>query len=282
MTMKTLFRTKEQYADILLGLANEMPAIGMNRPQRFIQMMTENTGNASWLSCYGVDMDGLERKNPLIVALGDSVTAGHFEWTVPDEKLGKLLVELQKGLKNRYAIEIHDPRASYIERFREMLIDAFEMTCVSVINSGIAGDTIYGMIARCDRDVIRYQPDLVLINGSLNWNNEEHGTASHYKKLLQSLVTKIKNETQADIILLTPNGEIPMFGESTLKERVHVIREIAENEQVCLADTFAIWDAYQEAGFDWMELLSNGVNHPSTVGHEVYAMTLMKLIEPLR
>ena len=42
------------------------------------QKMKENTGMTGGL--FGLtDEEGLERKNPVIAALGDSVTAGHFE-----------------------------------------------------------------------------------------------------------------------------------------------------------------------------------------------------------
>ena len=75
-------------------------------------------------------------------------------------------------------VEIYDARESYIEKYRSMLIDRFELTSVSVINAGIAGDTLPSMIARAERDVIRYQPDLILVNGSLNWNDEQMGDAA--------------------------------------------------------------------------------------------------------
>lgn len=66
-----------------------------------------------------------------------------------------------------------------MEQFRNLLIDKYEQTSVSAVNSGIAGDSMYGMKARLYRDVIRYQPDLVILNGSLNWG-EEHGSTEDY------------------------------------------------------------------------------------------------------
>lgn len=65
----------------------------------------------------------------------------------------------------------------------------------------------------------------------------------------------------------------------TTGERVVAIREVAEEEQVCLADVYAVWEAAREAGCPWKELLANGINHPGVEGHEVYAMVLMKLLE---
>ena len=87
---------------------------------------------------------------------------------------------------------------------------------------------------------------------------------------------------------LTPNGDTPitMFadlgfvgGEPTTWKRCEKIREVAQEENVCLADARAVWDAVKEKGCAWEELLANKVNHSSVEGHEVYARVLMKLFE---
>ena len=135
------------------------------------------------------------------------------------------------------------------------------------------------MDKRLERDVLRYQPDLVLINGSLNWN-DELGDTAFYKQLLTKVVTRIQEGAQADIILLTSNGiVINDLYDKQLKERVNAIREVAAEKSVCLADTYAVWERAREMGCPWKELLANGANHPGVEGDEVYAITLMKLME---
>ncbi len=185
-------------------------------------------------------------------------------------------------------MEITDARESYVEKFRLALIDKYEQTSVSVLNAGIAGDVLPMMLKRTERDVVRYDPDLVLINGSLNWDDKTMGDAKAYKALLKTLVQKLKAETEADIILLTPNGDLPSgLWESlgfpatvpTTPARCDMIREVAREEQVCLADVRALWDQAAEAGIPWKLLLANEGNHPSVEGHEVYAKILMKLFE---
>lgn len=294
--MLTTFRIKQPYADIFINCAMEAPCMSPVRPLRFIKTMKTNQGCLGMMNGTGLDEEGLERKNPVIVALGDSVTAGHFESLLPTEpekarKQTAYAMELiAKGdtetLNSMDPIEITDARQCYLEKFREMLIDKFERTSVSTINAGIAGDNLIQMEKRMDRDVIRYQPDLVLINGALNWNEAQMGTTDEYKKILKKMVRRIKAETQADIVLLTPNGDLPntLFGnvdapEPTTLERVQAIRELADEEQVCLADVYAVWEKAREAGCPWEELLANGVNHPGVEGHKVYAIVLMKLIE---
>lgn len=288
--MRTTFRTRQPYADIFLDCARKHPCNSPVKPERFIKKMKMNQGSVAAISCLGMDENGLERKNPVIVGLGDSVTAGHFESLFPSDmnELIALAEQMAKAAEEKNgapAIEITDSRESYLEKFRYMLIDKFERTSVSTINAGIAGDNLIQMAARADRDVIRYQPDLVLINGSLNWD-ASMGTAEEYKEILISLVRKIKEQTEADIVLLTPNGDLPnhLFRGvdaplPTTPERVNVIRETAVEEQVCLADVYAVWEAAREAGCPWEELLANGINHPGVEGHEVYAITLMKLME---
>lgn len=279
--MKTNFEMPEEWANEFLELAQKSKIESVYRPKRFIKKMKENTGVVGKLSIWGTGSDGLERKNPLIVALGDSVTAGHFEWCMEEGKL-ELFLKGEWQPQAGEIIEITDAREVYHERFRRKLIDLFEQTSVSVINSGIAGDTIIGMRNRLERDVIRYQPDLVLINGAINWGGE--GTTEEYKEILREVVRKILKLTEADIILMTPNMVCsnPLSqGAVRLDERVECIRELAKEEQVCLADAYIIWDTFVKQGHLLTKLLANGINHPSKTGHEVYVLVLMKLFESI-
>lgn len=97
------------------------------------------------------------------------------------------------------------------------------------------------------------------------------------------VVRKIRKRTEADIVLLTPNGDVPSprlgIFESTTSERVKVIRELAVEEKVCLVDVYSIWEEARKRSCPWPELLSNGANHPGVEGHEAYAIALMKLFE---
>lgn len=288
--MRTTFHVRQPYADIFSWCAREFQCNSPVRPEKFIRKMKMNQGSIGRITGLGMDEEGLERKNPVIVALGDSVTAGHFETLIGYTKEEAAVFQkraeesLAKG-GGMIPVEITDCRESYLEKFRLRLIDRYELTSVSAINAGIAGDHLIQMSARAQRDVIRYQPDLVLINGSLNWS-AELGTAEEYKRILKALVERIRTETDADIVLLTPNGAVAntiggLEGgpEPDTIDRVRKIRELAAEEQVCLADVYAVWEAARDAGCPWVELLANKTNHPAVEGHEVYADVLMKLFE---
>lgn len=284
--MRTLFEMEESLKNEFLEFGKSKVPVNSLKPERFIDKMKKNTGNLGTFSPYGLDEKGLERRNPVIAVLGDSVSAGHFEWNVdPVEFFNGMSEAILNGITpsniSNEPLEITDAREVYHERFHMKLIDKYEQTSVSVINAGIAGDDILGMERRLSRDIISCQPDLVLINGSLNWSPDK-GSVSIFKESLQRIVKRIKAETEADIILMTPNAEGPNpfnNGVSTLPQRVEIIRKIASEEKVCLCDTYAVWIEFLAKGYDVTKMLSNGINHPSKAGHEVYAIELMKLFE---
>jgi hypothetical protein len=284
--MRTLFEMEESLKNAFLEFAkNKAPANSL-KPVCFIAKMKKNIGNLGAFSPYGLDEKGLERRNPIIAVLGDSVTAGHFEWIVDPVEFFKGMSEaILNGMTTSEMstdpLEITDAREVYHEHFRMKLIDKYEQTSVSVINAGIAGDDILGMERRLSRDIINCHPDLVLINGSLNWSPDK-GLVSVFEESLRRIVKRIKTETESDIILMTPNAEGPNpFNPnvSTLPERVEIIRKIASEEEICLCDTYAVWTEFLKKGYDVKKMLANRINHPSKAGHEVYAIELMKLFE---
>lgn len=283
--MKTNFQTPPQWEKIFLELADTMNCTNSVRPEHFKEIMRKNKGDIQMFSPFGPTEDGLERKNPVIVALGDSVTAGHFESVAATEEEALLFFKkaTEGTLTEDDVNEVVDVRNSYLTKFWEKLIDKYEQTSLSIINAGIAGDSMYGMEKRVYRDVIRYQPDLVIINGSLNWG-PGNGSTKDYENVLRRVLASIMQETKADIVLLTPNMEyhpLPMLvnPESSLDERVEVIRRLADEKKVCLADTYLLWKEYEKQGHPVDALLANGFNHPSVTGHEAYARVLMQLMD---
>ncbi len=277
--MRTTFQTPAEYASVFLKIAEECDCISGMHPGHFERVMRMNRGTARLKDIFGDTEDGLEYKNPLVVALGDSVTAGHFE------SVGNLEEVFQKirsgALPEETPVEVTDARVCYLEQFRAMLIDKYEQTSVSTINSGIAGDTVIGMKRRVYRDVIRYQPDLVIINAALNWG-PDCGGLERYALTLSQLVRTVRSETRADIVLLTPNMEAPspfMNRDVPLRDRVQEMRKVAAREHTVLVDVYRIWEEYAAHGYPLSAILANGINHPSVTGHEVYARALMKMMK---
>lgn len=248
-------------------------------PVHFAEIMKRNTDMAAQNTVYGLDEEGLERRNPVISILGDSISAGHFEWTISRDEVHEFLNGQLKESEMKI-LEVVDLRQVYHEQFRMMLADYYGNTSVSVINSGIAGDNLIGMEKRLKRDVLRYAPDLIIWNGSMNWN-DAMGSTEDFKELLEMTIREIREATDAEIILMTPNLSVPVRQEDSgkLHERVECIRRVAEKYQLCLADVYKFWEEFcGKYHPDVREMLANGINHPTAAGHTAYAECLMQLI----
>ncbi len=258
----------------LLQIAAETPCTNGIKPERFMRLMQTNNALVAPLHLYGLDEHGLERRNPIIVAFGDSVTAGQFEALFDATDLDTMLEKIKDGLP----LQIADLAAVYHEQFRMLLAEKYGHTAVSVINAGIGGDNILSMHRRVYRDVIQHRPDLVIIAGTLNWS-DELGTPDDFGAALRHIVQAVKANTEADIILLTPNPISDLLPDNSLDARVQMVRDIAGEEGVSLVDAYKLWGIFTTDRAELRECLANHINHPTAAGHRVYALALMQLFE---
>lgn len=209
----------------------------------------------------------------VMVAFGDSVTQGYT-------RAGTI-----------------EPRTVYHQQVKEKLETLYPLCTFSVINAGAAGQTATDALARLERDVIRYQPDLVIIGFGLNDAVAATGDGSDFKHSLTTLIERIKTETDADLILLTPNfmvsGDnshihpterhylaefLEVYKAGRLAQVAKTIRDCALGQRLPLADVYAAWQALADEGTDPHALLANGLNHPNEAGHTLCAELIVDLI----
>lgn len=211
----------------------------------------------------------------LIVALGDSVTQGAAG-------LNELLHE--------------DVYHAHIKRNLQL---RYPQSIFSVINAGVGGETAQGGLQRVDRDVVRHQPDLVLVAFGLN---DAGGGGSdgitRYAEDIRSIVNRIRAECEADIILLTPNmmptresdavpecykhltpAFIHLQNDGILATYARTLCEIGQDSHVAVADIYSAWTQLAASGIDTTAMLANGLNHPNAEGHRLAADVIMQVIK---
>lgn len=273
--MRTKREMEKKYADFLLNTARSMIQHPYY-PDNFIKKARVHLGCIGGLTPFlEPEQDGLERKNLVVAVLGDSITAGHFE-TIKT-LVANARLDTYEDLLEYFFIDID---AVYHEQLKRMLWEEYPVTPISFLNMGVAGDTIEGMEARLTRDVIRYQPDLVILNGSMNFS-KNHGNTSDYRRHFRSVVERIMSETDADLILVTPNMAVKEEKDLLLEERVEVIREMAREKKLALADAYKVWEElFKEfPDVDIADCMANHLNHPTRLGHTVFAITIMNLLK---
>ncbi len=210
----------------------------------------------------------------LIVAIGDSVTQGCME------------------------VDRIDHEAVYHNRLKLSLEKKFPKTTFSVINAGVNGQSASDAIPRLDRDVIRHQPDLVILAFGLNdaAGGGMRGLES-FSKAMEHIIKELRGKTLSDIVLLTPNMMLtrdndripdryrqiaPMLMRTQLDGVVAAyaeeIRKIARKHGLVFANVYKEWESLAATGTDTTEMLSNGLNHPNVDGHKITGDLIFNIV----
>ncbi len=210
----------------------------------------------------------------LIIPLGDSVTQG---CTV---------------------IDVIDHQNAYHNVLKQKLEDKYPKTTFSVYNAGVGGENAGDGQKRLERDVIRHDPDLVIVGFCLNDSCGGSDNLEEYVDNMRNIITRVKAETSADIIVLTPNfmatsdnpNIVPEHQKhikvlvncqqkGILKAYKDALKKLAEKMDIPVADVYEEWQKMADGGIDTNAHLANGLNHPFPEGHKLIAETVFKLIE---
>lgn len=210
----------------------------------------------------------------LIVAFGDSITQGVME-------------------HKRMA-----PESVYHRHLQLRLQETYPLTTFSTINAGVSGTTATQAMTRLERDVSSHHPDLVLVAFGANDCLGGEAGKTDFREVLTSIIRQIRRETEADIVMLTP----PMMAEHHT-DRIHpdhheiayiiikaqtsgdlsfyanIVRSVAKQEQIPLADVHQAWLNLAAQGVDTTAWLSNGLNHPDERGQALAADVLWACLD---
>lgn len=211
-------------------------------------------------------------KKVIIVALGDSITEltwhtrGYLSWT---------------GL------------------LQEALFEKYRRNRCFVINSGFCGDNAITARKRIDEDVIRFNPDLVIISFGMNDACNDPNPEGFHKAMLE-IIHKIKAESEADIMLRTPNpiinmpvtpylpaGQNPAVEMTGAYQGVYAaeIIKIGKEEDCVVVDHYTEWRKVEnlrgtmaeEPNHAWL-YMSDPV-HPGPLGHMAFYRQLAPYFE---
>lgn len=191
--------------------------------------------------------DDLKKKHIVLVAFGDSITENNH-WVQGQQNWVQLL---ESNLYN-----IFPKRAT-------------------VINSGLSGDSLPECMDRLERDVLRFQPDIVIV--SFGANDVLKDQPEEFRKLYRILLKKLL-DSGAKVVTRTPTPYISMENGKpvTTWNGKHLnfaayacaIREVSEELEVMCIDHFSMWMKSLESKYagEMMMLMGNFI-HPNGNGH---------------
>jgi lysophospholipase L1-like esterase len=140
---------------------------------------------------------------------------------------------------------------------------------VLAINAGIGGDTMPGMEARLERDVLDHHPDLVTISAGAN-DAARGVTAQDYEKAMRAAVDAMLAK-QIKVVLLAPVWW-PHKSPNKMDQYEQVIRKIAAEKKLPVAEVTKCMSADAAAGH--RQHAADGV-HPNYTGQRRIARAVL-------
>jgi acyl-CoA thioesterase I len=210
----------------------------------------------------------------------------------PSSYLAAVMAEMQKDWPANRTVNIvfhgHSVPAGYfktpvvrsLEAYPHMvraeLARRFPHAMINVIVSAKGGEDSVPGAARFERDVLAHNPDVVLIDYSLN--DRRPGLAA----AREAWTTMIRMATArgAKVILLTPTPDQRVrFGDpfDSLEAHAAQVRRLAAEMEVGLADSFAAFKIAVES--TPLPAFMSQVNHPNAAGHRLVAEAILKYFE---
>jgi len=217
------------------------------------------------------------------VFLGDSVTHGCFE-TI-------------KGVTRNVDV-VCDFEEVYHAKFKKLMNSVFPFAPLNIINSGISGEGAPKGLIRIERDVLRYSPDLAVINFGLNDCGKGIEGINTYTEALDGIFKKLK-AAEIETIFMTPNmmctyvsPHLDIQGEEFINRAraaaekqnsglmdkyMDAARDICAQNKVTVCDCYNRWKQLFAAGVDITALLVNYINHPTRAAHGIFARELFQM-----
>jgi len=146
---------------------------------------------------------------------------------------------------------------------------------MNCIVTAIGGEDSLSGAARFEKDVLCHQPDVIFIDYALN---DRRQPPDKVEAAWKSMIRQAK-QRKIPVVLITPTGDSNAKltdPADPLCQRAELIRKIAKDENVPLADVFAAWQAEVAKGTPLTELLSQP-NHPNVRGNTLAAATILTL-----
>ena len=201
-------------------------------------------------------MEKLSRgEHTFIICIGDSITEQNFHLQ------GKL---------------------NYVGQFTEKLMELYNRKSL-ILNAGKSGDTTWGVLGRLGRDVLNFQPDLVIVMLGINDSERGPEQLAEFKSNLVEIIRRI-TDSGSEVLLLTQNMldyhiiESALIARTSYPSYIAAIREVAEDGKISLCDIYREWEKHCKENTNTHLMLMDDSIHPNPRGHTLMAKVLFNYL----
>lgn len=166
------------------------------------------------------------------------------------------------------------PFESYPHLVHRQLKERYPHAVINIIITAIGGEGSIAGAKRFETDVLIHKPDVIFIDYALNDRRSQADDVEAAWKSMHEMAVK----AAIPVIFITPTGDSRAKlsdPADPLNQRAELIRKLAAQETIPLADVFAEWKAEIARGTKEDDLLSQ-INHPNLRGHTLAAGVISK------
>lgn len=165
-----------------------------------------------------------------------------------------------------------DPKLCYAARVFDWWEKTFPGAAFTYVNAGIGGTTSQFGVARAEDDLLRYQPDFVIVEFSVNDESTEH-----FKETYEGLVRRIYGAEHEPAVLIVHNMR---YDSGASAQLVHA--QIGRYYRIpCVSMLCGIFPELLAGRLAARALTEDGL-HPNDRGHELAASVICHALEAIR
>ena len=166
---------------------------------------------------------------------------------------------------------------TYAYRVYRWWCDAFLQAEFHYVNGGIGGTCSCFGAARAVGELLMYQPDVVVVDFSVNDKGETPEEESFYQETYEGLLRRIVSWPSSPAVLVLNN--VYYDSGKTMQDRHNAVAEHYRVPFVSIKDS--IYRKMKEGRYSLEELTPDGL-HPNDLGHELVAGEVIRLLEEIR
>jgi acyl-CoA thioesterase I len=186
---------------------------------------------------------------------------------------GKALVIVAIGSSSTRGVGASDPAHTYPALLDEELRRRWPQLEVTVINKGVSGEIASQMLARFERDVLPYRPQLVIWQTGSN-QALRSGDIEGYADTIREGIGRLK-AVRADVVLMDPQFAPRVLAQPMHMPIVDSISAVANDMKVAVFRRFALMRHWISSGqYKIEEIISSDGLHMNDVSYSCIARLL--------